>query len=68
MALRHAVNMYGSDRTHFHICNVQPTLYTYIRKLPSKQTINEWQAERAKAAANTASEFLEKAGVNFSFT
>lgn len=69
MALKHAVNMYGNDRqTHFHICNVQPTLYTHIRKFLSKQTINEWQAERAKAAAKTASEFLEKAGANFSFT
>jgi nucleotide-binding universal stress UspA family protein len=69
MALKHAVNMYGSDRqTHFHICNVQPTLYTHIRKFLSKQTINEWQAERAKAAAKSASEFLEKAGANFSFT
>ena len=69
MALKHAVNMYGNDRqTHFHICNVQPTLYTHIRKFLSKQTINEWQAERAKAAAKSASEFLEKAGANFSFT
>ena len=69
MALKHAVNMYGSDRqTHFHICNVQPTLYTHIRKFLSKQTINEWQAERAQAAAKSASEFLEKAGANFSFT
>lgn len=69
MALKHAVNMYGNDRqTHFHICNVQPTLYTHIRKFLSKQTINEWQAERAKAAAKSAANFLEKAGVNFSFT
>jgi YjbE family integral membrane protein len=69
MALKHAVNMYGNDRqTHFHICNVQPTLYTHIRKFLSKQTINEWQAERAQTAAKSASEFLEKAGVNFSFT
>ena len=69
MALKHAVNMYGNDRqTHFHICNVQPTLYTHIRKFLSKQTINEWQAERAQAAAKSASEFLEKAGANFSFT
>ncbi|MBU3581490.1 YjbE family putative metal transport protein [Polynucleobacter sp. AP-Capit-er-40B-B4] len=69
MALKHAVNMYGNDRqTHFHICNVQPTLYTHIRKFLSKQTINEWQADRAKTAAKTASEFLEKAGANFSFT
>ena len=69
MALKHAVNMYGNDRqTHFHICNVQPTLYTHIRKFLSKQTINEWQAERAQAAAKSASEFLEKVGANFSFT
>ena len=69
MALKHAVNMYGNDRqTHFHICNVQPTLYTHIRKFLNKQTINEWQAERAQAAAKSASEFLERAGVNFSFT
>ena len=69
MALKHAVNMYGSDRqTHFHICNVQPTLYTHIRKFLSKQTINEWQAERAQTAAKSAAEFLEKAGANFSFT
>jgi len=69
MALKHAVNMYGNDRqTHFHICNVQPTLYTHIRKFLSKQTINEWQAERAQTAAKSASEFLEKAGANFSFT
>ena len=69
MALKHAVNMYGHDRqTQFHICNVQPTLYTHIRKFLSKQTINEWQADRAKTAAKSAAEFLEKAGVNFSFT
>lgn len=69
MALKHAVNMYGNDRqTHFHICNVQPTLYTHIRKFLSKQTINEWQAERAQTAAKSASAFLEKVGANFSFT
>ena len=69
MALKHAVNMYGNDRqAHFHICNVQPTLYTHIRKFLRKQTISEWQAERAQAAAKSASEFLEKAGANFSFT
>ncbi|WP_348773182.1 universal stress protein [Polynucleobacter sp. KF022] len=69
IALKHAVNMYGNDRqTQFHICNVQPTLYTHIRKFLSKQTINEWQADRAKTAAKSAAEFLEKAGVNFSFT
>ena len=69
MALKHAVNMYCNDRqTHFHICNVQPTLYTHIRKFLSKREISEWQADRAKTAAKTASEFLEKAGANFSFT
>lgn len=69
LALKHAVNLYGKDReTHFHICNVQPSLYRHIRKFLSKQTINEWQAERAKQAAKPASEFLEKAGVSFSFT
>lgn len=69
MALKHAVNMYGNDRqTHFHICNVQPTLYTHIRKFLSKREISEWQAERAQTAAKSASEFLEKAGANFSFT
>ena len=69
MALKHAVKMYGSDhKTHFHICNVQPTLYTHIRKFLSKQAINEWQADRAKVAAKSASEFLERTGVNFSFS
>ena len=69
MALKHAVNVYGKDReAHFHLCNVQPTLYRHIRKFLNKQTINEWQAERAKQAAQSASTFLEKAGVSFSFT
>lgn len=39
-----------------------------MRKFLNKQTINEWQAEHAQAAAKSASEFLERAGVNFSFT
>ena len=69
MALKHAVNVYGKDReAHFHLCNVQPSLYRHIRKFLNKQTINEWQAERAKQAAKSASEFLERAGVSFSFT
>jgi YjbE family integral membrane protein len=69
MALKHAVNVYGKDRqTHFHICNVQPRIYRHIGRFISKQTINEWRAERAKNAAKLAAEFLERAGVNFSFT
>ncbi len=69
MALKHAVNAYGRDpQAHFHICNVQPTLYTHIRKFLNKKTISEWQEERAKMAAQSAADFLEKAGVNFSFS
>ena len=69
LALKHAVNVYGKDhQSHFHLCNVQPTLYTHIRKFLSKNTINEWQAERAKLAAQSASQFLERAGVSFSFS
>ncbi|QWD67826.1 YjbE family putative metal transport protein [Polynucleobacter sp. VK25] len=69
LALKHAVNVYGKDRhSHFHLCNVQPTLYRHIRKFLNKQTINEWQAERAKLAAQSASQFLERAGVSFSFS
>ena len=69
LALKHAVKIYGKDaHTEIHICNVQPKLYRHIGKYFSKSDINEWQAERAKAAAKSAAEFLEKAGVNFSFT
>jgi len=69
MALKHAVGAYGKEpKTHFYICNVQPTLYRHISKFLNKQTINEWQAERAKIAAAPAIQFLEKAGVDFSFT
>ena len=69
LALKHAVNVYSKDaHTEIHICNVQPKLYRHIRKYFSKSDISEWQAERAKAAAKSAAEFLEKAGVNFSFT
>ena len=69
LALKHAVNAYGKDaHTEIHICNVQPKIYRHIGKFFDKQTIHEWQAERAKNAAKAAAEFLEKAGVNFSFT
>lgn len=69
LALKHAVNAYGRDpNTQFSICNVQPKLYRHISKFLTKQTISEWQEERAKLAAQPAAEFLEKAGVNFSFT
>ena len=69
LALKHAVNAYGKDsHTEIHICNVQPKIYRHIGKFISKQTIHEWQAERAKDAAKSAAEFLEKSGVSFSFT
>ena len=69
MAVKHAVRTYGQDpNAHFHLCNVQPTLYRHIGKFLSKQTINEWHAERAGQAAASASAFLEKQGLNFSFT
>lgn len=69
LAVKHAVNTYGRNaNTEFHICNVQPKLYRHISKFLSKQTIDEWQAERAKNAAKSAAEFLEKSGVSFSFT
>lgn len=69
MAVKHAVRAYGQDPSaHFHLCNVQPILYKHIGKFLSKQTINEWHAERAKLASASASSFLEKQGLNFSFT
>lgn len=69
LALQHAVNAYGRDsQTKFHICNVQPRLNRHIGKFLSKKNVTEWQEERAKNAAKLASEFLEKAGVNFSFS
>ena len=69
LAVRHAVRVYGQDPTaHFHLCNVQPTLYRHIGKFLSKQTINEWHAERAQLAAASASSYFEKQGLNFSFT
>ncbi len=69
MAVKHAVRTYGKDpNAHFHLCNVQPTLYRHIGKYLSKQTVNEWHAERASQAAVSASSYLEKQGLNFSFT
>lgn len=69
MAVRYAVKTYGQNPgAHFHICNVQPILYRHIGKFLSKQTINEWHAERALAAASSAAAYLEKQGLNFSFT
>ena len=69
LALKHAVNIYGKDaHTEIHICNVQPRIYRHIGKFFSKGDIKEWQAERAKEAAKSAAEFLEKAGVSFAFT
>jgi nucleotide-binding universal stress UspA family protein len=50
------------------LCNVQPILYRHIGKFLSKQTVNEWHAERAALAAASASAYLEKQGLNFSFT
>ncbi|MGV0963826.1 MAG: universal stress protein [Polynucleobacter sp.] len=68
MAVRHAVQTYGQDPgTHFHLCNVQPTLYRHIGKFFSKQNINEWHADRADQAAASVSAYLEKHGLNFSF-
>lgn len=69
MAVKHAVKTYGQDPSaHFHLCNVQPTLYRHIGKFFSKQNINEWHADRAARAAASASAYLEKQGLNFSFT
>ena len=68
MAVKHAVKTYGQDpNAHFYLCNVQPTLYRHIGKFLSKQNINEWHAERAAEAAASASAYLEKRGLNFSF-
>ncbi|MBU3593383.1 YjbE family putative metal transport protein [Polynucleobacter sp. 71A-WALBACH] len=68
MAVKHAAKTYGQDPdTHFYLCNVQPTLYRHIGKFLSKQMINEWRAERAAQAAVSASAYLEKEGLNFSF-
>ena len=69
MAVKHAVKTYGQDpNAYFHLCNVQPTLYRHIGKFLSKQTINEWHAERAALASASASAYLEKQGLNFTFT
>lgn len=69
LAIKYAVKVYGIDpNTHFHICNVQPKLYRHIAKFLSKQDINSWHAQRAQLAANSATQYLEKSTVNFSFT
>lgn len=69
LALKHAVKVYGKDaHTEIHICNVQPKIYRHIGKFFSKGDIQEWQAERAKQAAKSAADYLENAGVSFSFT
>jgi len=69
LAVKNAVKVYGGDpNTHFHICNVQPKLYRHIAKFLSKNDINAWYAERAQLAASSASQYLEKSGVNFSFS
>ena len=69
LALKYAVRAYSRDSgSEFHICNVQPKIYRHISKFLSKSTINDWQAEGAKKAAQSATEFLERAGVRFSFT
>ena len=69
MAVKHAVKTYGQDpNASFHLCNVQPTLYRHIGKFLSKQIINEWHAERAALASASASAYLEKQGLKFSFT
>ncbi len=69
MAVNHAVKTYGQDPSvHFHLCNVQPTLYRHIGKFLSKQAINEWHAERATLAAASVSAYLEKQGLNYSFS
>lgn len=69
LAVKHAVNVYGrGSQVHFHLCNVQPTLYRHIGKFLSKQDISEWHAERAKQAVKSAGEYLEKNGINYSFT
>jgi YjbE family integral membrane protein len=69
LAIKHAVNTYGKgSQIHFHLCNVQPTLYRHIGKFLSKQDIKEWYTERAMLAAASAAEYLEKNSINFSFT
>lgn len=69
LALKHAVKIYGKDaHTEIHICNVQPKIYRHIGKFFSKGDIQEWQTERAKQAAKSAADYLENAGVSFSFT
>ncbi|WP_162785843.1 universal stress protein [Polynucleobacter necessarius] len=69
MAVKHAVKTYGQDsNASFYLFNVQPTLYRHIGKFLSKQTVNEWHAERATLAATSASTYLKNHGLNFSFS
>jgi nucleotide-binding universal stress UspA family protein len=69
LALQHGVFAYGKDaNTEFHICNVQPKIYRHIGKFFSPTAIKEWQEERAYFASKSAADFLQRAGVSFSFT
>ncbi len=69
LAVKYALRVYGKDpSTHFHLCNVQPILYRHISKFLSRQTINEWHAERAKLAVTSTIEYLAKSDVEFSYT
>ncbi|CAM3798333.1 universal stress protein [Polynucleobacter antarcticus] len=67
LAVKHALNVYGaeSDR-NFHICNVQPRLFRHISKFLSKQSIDQWHAERASLALASASELLKTHNAQFS--
>ena len=49
----------------YAICS--PSYIVISENISAKKDIHEWQAERAKSAAQSAAEFLERAGVNFSF-
>ena len=69
LALKHAVMIYGKDaHTEIYICNVQPKIYRHISKFFSKGDIGSWQAERAKEAARSAAEYLEKLGISYTFS
>ncbi|BDX21026.1 hypothetical protein TUM22923_03470 [Polynucleobacter sp. TUM22923] len=67
LAVKHAVRAYGHNpQTHIHLCNVQPSLHTHIRKFLSKRSVQDWQADCALKATESASHYLETAGVAFS--
>lgn len=69
MAVKHAVKTYGQvPGAHFYLCNVQLGLHTHIGKFLSKQTIDEWHAERAALAAVSAASYFEAQGLNYSFS